>query len=114
VLPAAALGGTDYLVHSVKDTIVDDEFMRLALAHAYCPTLFVVSGYRLALSNTWRPTPAELRLTDPEILARGASRIAHESIPERCEGGGQSTAFKAAGLRHEESAQGMGCGHSGQ
>jgi imidazolonepropionase-like amidohydrolase len=87
VAKAALRAGADYLVHSVDDAIVDDEFIRLSQArHAvYCPTLFVTSGYRLALSNTWRPTAAELRLADPEILAAmgDLGRIARGSIPER-------------------------------
>jgi imidazolonepropionase-like amidohydrolase len=87
VAKAALRAGADYLVHSVDDASVDDEFLRLAIARriVYCPTLFVVSGYRLALSNTWKPTPAELRLGDPEILAAmdDLNRIPRESIPDR-------------------------------
>ncbi|HXL82618.1 MAG TPA: amidohydrolase family protein [Casimicrobiaceae bacterium] len=87
VAKAALRAGADYLVHSVDDASVDDEFLRLAIARriVYCPTLFVVSGYRLALSNTWKPTPAELRLGDPEILAAmdDLNRIPREIIPDR-------------------------------
>jgi imidazolonepropionase-like amidohydrolase len=87
VAKAALRAGADYLVHSVDDASVDDEFLRLAIARriVYCPTLFVVSGYRLALSNTWKPTPAELRLGDPEILAAmdDLKRIPREIIPDR-------------------------------
>jgi len=87
VAKAALRAGADYLVHSVDDAPIDDEFLRLAIARriVYCPTLFVVSGYRLALSNTWKPTPAELRLGDPEILAAmdDLSRIPREIIPDR-------------------------------
>ena len=47
--------------------------------------LFVTDGYRLALSNTWKPTAAELRLADPEILAAmgDLNRIPRERIPDR-------------------------------
>jgi imidazolonepropionase-like amidohydrolase len=87
VAKAALRAGADYLVHSVDDASVDDEFLRLAIARriVYCPTLFVVGGYRLALSNTWKPTPAELRLGDPEILAAmdDLNRIPREIIPDR-------------------------------
>src|SRR5260221_682247 len=77
----------DYLVHSVEDQLVDDEFLALAKRnHAiYCPTLFVVMGYRYALSNTWRPTEAEKRLADPQILAAMSDleRIPKDLLPER-------------------------------
>jgi len=68
---AALRAGADYLVHSVVDEPVDDEFIALAKRnHAlYCPTIFVFTSYELALSNTWRPTEAERRLADPQILA---------------------------------------------
>jgi imidazolonepropionase-like amidohydrolase len=67
---AAMRAGADYLVHSVEDEPVDDEFMQLAKKNhiIYCPTLFVINGYQYALSGTWKPTDAELRLADPEIL----------------------------------------------
>lgn len=84
---AALRVGADILVHSVEDAPVDDEFLELAKRNGaiYCPTLFVTSGYQLALSNTWTPTDAEKRLADPEILKamRDLQRIPRESIPER-------------------------------
>lgn len=71
VAKAALRAGADYLVHSVFDAPVDDEFIALAKARKviYCPTLFVVQGYPLALSGQWRPTPVESQRADPEILA---------------------------------------------
>ena len=71
VAKAALRAGADYLVHSVFDEPVDDEFIALAKKnHAlYCPTLFVMESYELALSNQWRATPEELKRADPEILA---------------------------------------------
>jgi len=87
VAKAALRAGADYLVHSVEDEPVDQEFLALAKRNRalYCPTLFVVMGYRYALSNTWRPTPAERRLADPQILvAMGdLARIPPEKLPER-------------------------------
>ncbi len=87
VAKAALRAGADYLVHSVEDQLVDDEFLALAKRnHAiYCPTLFVVMGYRYALSNTWRPTEAEKRLADPQILAAMSDleRIPKDLLPER-------------------------------
>jgi imidazolonepropionase-like amidohydrolase len=84
---AALRAGADYLVHSVIDEPVDDDFLALARKNRalYCPTLFVFTSYELALSNTWRPTDAERRLADPEILATMAdlAKIPAESIPPR-------------------------------
>jgi imidazolonepropionase-like amidohydrolase len=72
VAKSALRAGADYLVHSVQDEPVDDEFIALARSHhiLYCPTLFVVAGYGYALSGLWQPTEAEQRLADPEVLAR--------------------------------------------
>ncbi|MEX2149636.1 MAG: amidohydrolase family protein [Steroidobacteraceae bacterium] len=71
VAKAALRAGADYLVHSVFDEPVDDEFIALAKQNGviYCPTLFVTQGYPLALSNQWEATPEELERADPEILA---------------------------------------------
>ena len=84
---AALRAGADYLVHSVTDAPVDDEFIALARRnHAlYCPTLFVFTSYALALSGTWRPTEAEQRLADPQILATmgDLEKIPRDLIPPR-------------------------------
>lgn len=71
VAKAALRAGADYLVHSVFDESVDDEFIALARHNKvlYCPTLFVEESYQLALSNQWRATPEEARRADPQILA---------------------------------------------
>ncbi len=85
VAKAAMRAGADYLVHSVEDAPVDDEFLALARARnvLYCPTLFVYEGYGLALSDRWRPTEAERRFADPETLARmdDLSELAREGLP---------------------------------
>ncbi|HEY2817691.1 MAG TPA: amidohydrolase family protein [Casimicrobiaceae bacterium] len=85
VAKAALRAGADYLVHSVQDVAVDDEFIALAKKnHAlYCPTLFVLPGYQYALSNTWRPTAAESRLADPQIIAAmgDLARMPADAIP---------------------------------
>jgi imidazolonepropionase-like amidohydrolase len=87
VAKSALRAGADYLVHSVEDAPVDDEFIALMKRNRalYCPTLFVIMGYRYALSNTWRATEAEKRLADPDILgAMGdLDRIPKDKIPER-------------------------------
>jgi imidazolonepropionase-like amidohydrolase len=82
---AALHAGADYLVHSVDDEPVDEEFLELARRRnvLYCPTLFVMEGYGLALSNRWQPTEAETRFADPEILAAmdDLPRIPRDRIP---------------------------------
>jgi len=87
VAKSALRAGADYLVHSVDDAPLDDEFLALAKRnHAlYCPTLFVIMGYRYALSNTWKATAAELRLADPQVLAamHDLDRMPKAMIPER-------------------------------
>lgn len=84
---AAMRAGADYLVHSVEDEPIDDEWMALAKKNhiIYCPTLFVTSGYQYALSGTWKPTQAEERLGDPQILATmdDLRKMPAEAIPER-------------------------------
>ncbi|HEX4332761.1 MAG TPA: amidohydrolase family protein [Usitatibacter sp.] len=84
---AAMRAGADYLVHSVEDEPIDDEFLALAKRNhiLYCPTLFVINGYQYALSGTWKPTEAERRLADPRILAAmdDLHRMPTEAIPER-------------------------------
>jgi imidazolonepropionase-like amidohydrolase len=85
VAKAALRAGADYLVHSVMDVPVDDEFIALAKKNRalYCPTLFVVPGYQYALSNAWQPTAAELRLADPQIVATmgDLARMPSDMIP---------------------------------
>jgi len=87
VAKASLRAGADFLVHSVEDEAVDDEFLALAKRNRalYCPTLFVTLGYRYALSNTWQPTEAERRRADPQILAamNDLLKIPKESLPER-------------------------------
>jgi imidazolonepropionase-like amidohydrolase len=87
VAKASLRAGADFLVHSVEDAAVDEEFLALAKKNRalYCPTLFVTMGYRYALSNTWRPTEAERRLADPQILAAmgDLQNIPRETLPER-------------------------------
>ena len=70
VAKAALRAGADFLVHSVLDQPVDEEFIALAKKNGviYCPTLFVRDGYLLTLSNTWKPTVEEAGRADPQIL----------------------------------------------
>ena len=71
VAKASLRAGADYLVHSVFLEPIDDEFIALIKEkHALlCPTLFVMTGYPIALSGQWQATPEEQRLADPQILA---------------------------------------------
>jgi imidazolonepropionase-like amidohydrolase len=87
VAKSALRAGADILVHSVVDAPVDDEFIALAKRRnvIYCPTIFVMSSYAMALSNQWIATDAEKRLADPEILgAMGdLGKIPREKLPAR-------------------------------
>jgi imidazolonepropionase-like amidohydrolase len=87
VAKAALRAGADYLVHGVYDQPVDDEFIALARKNRalFCPTLFVTSGYGLALSNTWKATDIEASRADPEILAAmdDLGEIPKEKLPPR-------------------------------
>jgi len=84
---AALRAGADFLVHSVEDAPVDDEFIALMKKNQalYCPTLFVTMGYQYAFSNTWKATEIEKRRADPQILAvmGDLDKIPKEAIPER-------------------------------
>ena len=84
---AALRAGADYLVHSVQDEPVDAEFLALMKRNKalYCPTLWVLSGYRYAFAGLWRPTPAEQRLSDPQILSmmQDLQSIPKEERPDR-------------------------------
>ena len=84
VAKAALRAGADFLVHSVTDEPVDDEFIALAQKNRVllCPTLFVVDGYGLALSNTWKPTSIEAapgRSGDPRGDGRPGRRSRRRS-----------------------------------
>jgi imidazolonepropionase-like amidohydrolase len=87
VAKASLRAGADYLVHSVFDEPVDDEFIALLERnHALlCPTLFVRNGYAYALSNRWQATPEEQRLADPQILAamHDIDTIPKDKLPPR-------------------------------
>ena len=86
VAKASLRAGADLLVHSVFDAPVDDEFIALLKKNQalYCPTLFVMQGYPLALSNQWRATPEEQKRADPQILAAmdDLSEIPADKRPE--------------------------------
>ena len=84
---AALRAGADYLVHSVEDQPVDPDFLALMKRNRalYCPTLWVHSGYGYAFAGLWRPTAAEARLADPQIVAMmaGIANLSRDSLPPR-------------------------------
>lgn len=84
---AALRAGADYLVHSVEDVPVDAEFLALMKHNKalYCPTLFVGSGYDYMFAGLWRPTDAERRLADPQILAHmdDLRTLPDDKVPQR-------------------------------
>ena len=87
VAKSAVRVGADYLVHSVFEEPVDDEFVALLKQHhvLLCPTLFVPSGYGLVLSEQWQATPEEQRLADPQILAamHDIEKMPQDKLPAR-------------------------------
>jgi imidazolonepropionase-like amidohydrolase len=87
VAKASLRAGADLLVHSVFDAPVDEEFIALMKKNraVYCPTLFVMGGYLLALGNNWKATAVEATRADPEILAAmdDLNEMPAEKIPER-------------------------------
>ena len=87
VAKASLRAGADYLVHSVFEEPIDDEFIALMRKnHALlCPTLFVRNGYAYALSDRWQATADEQRLADPQILAamHDLEKMPKDKIPPR-------------------------------
>lgn len=83
----ALRAGADVLVHSVVDEDLDDEFLRLARARRaiYVPTLYVFRSYAETYLRRWRPTPAEHRLGNPEIIGSllGMAELGPEEHSER-------------------------------
>src|SRR5262249_8423204 len=84
---AALRAGADILTHSVADKPIDAEFLELAKARKviYVPTLFVPDGYTLLMLGEWKPTEAEQRLGDPQILAHmnDLEKVPVDQLPAR-------------------------------
>lgn len=70
----AVRAGAHLLVHSVDDQVVDEEFVRLALAAGtiYSPTLTVREGYVELLSRVHDPERAPLACVDAETRRKAA------------------------------------------
>lgn len=66
----AVEAGCDYLVHSVDDEIVGDDFVKLLKAKKVilCPTLVVYAGYNNTLGQDLHFSSRELRWSDPQQL----------------------------------------------
>jgi hypothetical protein len=67
----ALRASANVLEHSVRDALVDDEFLALARKNGtfYTPTFAVRPDYRLVFAGQWTATEAEKRLADPRALA---------------------------------------------
>ena len=63
----AAEAGADYLVHSVDDEVISNDFVQLLKKKnvVLCPTLIVAGNYMKVLSNNYHFTDEELKLTHP-------------------------------------------------
>jgi imidazolonepropionase-like amidohydrolase len=94
----ALRAGADLLVHSVDDSIVDDEFLTLARQHgtAYTPTLTVYDGYRQVAERRFEPH-YPLACVDPVTVERAR---ATDTIP----GGRDAAATERA--RSRDAARG--------
>lgn len=66
----AAEAGCDFLVHSVEDEVVSDDFLKLLKSKKVilCPTLVVHSGYDKTFGQEIDFTPRELRLGNPKQI----------------------------------------------
>lgn len=78
----AVRAGAHLLVHSVDDTLVDDEFIRLARAAGtiYTPTLAVMRGYRQLYERRFDPEGLAMACVDPATRAKVALT---DSLPAR-------------------------------
>lgn len=65
----AVEAGADFLVHSVDDEIVPDDFIKLLKEKktVLCPTLVVAGNYGKVLGDTYHFTTDELKITHPEL-----------------------------------------------
>jgi len=66
----AVKAGADFLVHSVWDEIVDDEFLAALRENevVYCPTLVVSAGYTHTFLQTFELDPIDFSLSNPHVV----------------------------------------------
>jgi imidazolonepropionase-like amidohydrolase len=88
----AVRAGARLLVHSVEDTVVDDEFVRLARAAGtiYTPTLTVTDGYRQMYERRFNREGLPMECVDPVTRANAART---DSLPPRALGAGFASYF---------------------
>ena len=62
--------GADYLVHSVDDKIIDDDFLQLIKQHhvVLCPTLQVMDNYNNVFAQEYQPTNSDKAFDNTEAL----------------------------------------------
>ncbi len=62
--------GADYLVHSVDDEVISNDFIALLKQHhvVLCPTLQVLDNYMKVFAQQYNPSEADNRLANPEAL----------------------------------------------
>lgn len=67
----AVEAGADFLVHSVDDKMISDEFIQLLKKNktVLCPTLVVHGNYGKVLGNTYHFTTDELSIANPTTIA---------------------------------------------
>lgn len=81
----AVKAGADILVHSVDDKAVDEEFVKLLIAHkvSYIPTLRVSNNYDKVFSQQYPVTEEDYLYANPETLGSlmDLRHIADEELP---------------------------------
>jgi imidazolonepropionase-like amidohydrolase len=67
----AVEAGADYLVHSIDDEVISDDFVQLLKLRntVLCPTLVVSGNYGKVFSGTYQFNDDEIRLSHPEQVA---------------------------------------------
>jgi imidazolonepropionase-like amidohydrolase len=67
----AIQNGADYLVHSVDNEIVNDDFIQLLKKHnvVLCPTLVVMDNYFKVFTQQYQPSEADSVLANPVTLS---------------------------------------------
>jgi imidazolonepropionase-like amidohydrolase len=67
----AVQAGADYLVHSIEDTLIGNDFVNLLNQHKtiLCPTLTIEDGYENTFRQTLPITSKDLLDSDPFVLA---------------------------------------------
>ena len=108
----ALRAGAHLLVHSVRDTVLDDEFIELARRSGtiYCPTLTVADGYERLMSATLNGRAPDLddpnSCVDAHVIARlaetatlGAERVDTARFERMRDRRSAQVAIMAANLR---------------